>query len=334
MKKKNRDIKRRWPKVLGISVGVLLVILLIVPLFIPVNGADGLQEPDSLMDDDGYIVTLPFDGTDGIDTYYIYKEAQTETDRNFILLHGSQYNSSTWNEVIDYLSTKGNVYAYDQAPYGLSEKMLEDEWTAENPYTIDAATQQLEIFMNVLGIEKATLIGSSYGGVIAAEAAVNFPEKIDELIFVDAAIYVNESLPQWIMESPQMERIGPLLAKALGSGDKFYKSIYYTEEALSDERMNLNKLMTNFEDWDLAYWEYLQAWAVNVSDVSSQLDHIMQRTLVISGDEDRIIPVEQSKKLASELRNSTISIIENCGHMPHEERPAEFIQILDNWLDK
>jgi len=336
MIKKNKDIKKRkrkWPKILSIGVVVILLLALIAPLFIPINGAEGLQEPDSLMSDDGYIVTLPFDGTDGIETYYIYKEAQVETDRTFILLHGSLYNSSTWNEVVDYLSTKGNVYAYDQAPYGLSEKMVEGDWTGKNPYTIDAATQQLETFMDELGIDKATLVGSSYGGVIAAEAAISFSERVDEIIFIDAAVYVNESVPQWLMETPQMEKLGPLLAKGLGSGDAFYESIYYVEEALTDERMALNKLMTNFENWDLAFWEYLQAWGGVTSDVASQLDQVNQRTLVITGDKDSIVPMEQSEQLAAELSNATFVVLEECGHMPHEEKPEAFIRILEDWLE-
>lgn len=52
------------------------------------------------------MVTLPFPGTDGIDTYYLYEESKIETDKNFILIHGSMYNTNTWDEVIDYLPLK------------------------------------------------------------------------------------------------------------------------------------------------------------------------------------------------------------------------------------
>ena len=325
--------KKKWPKVVGAILLSLVILVTIVPLFIHVDGAAGLEEPYELMSENGYMVTLPFPGTDGIDTYYLYEESKIETDKNFILIHGSMYNSYTWNEVIDYFATKGNVYAYDQIPYGLSEKMLAEDWSEDNPYTIDSAMVQLEMFMDELGIEKATLVGSSYGGVIAAEAAIRIPDRIDELIFVDAAVFVNESLPEWFVNLPQVENIGPLLARMLASSDSFYKSIYFNESVLSDERLYLNKIMINFQNWDLAYWEYLKAWAVDPSNVSSKLDQITQDSLVITGDSDSVVPVEQSEQLALELPDSSIAVIEECGHMPHEEKPNEFIQIVDDWLD-
>lgn len=49
------------------------------------------------------------------------------------------------------------MYAYDQIPYGLSEKMLAEDWVEDNPYNIDSAMIQLEVFMDELEIENATL---------------------------------------------------------------------------------------------------------------------------------------------------------------------------------
>lgn len=324
--------KRRWPKILITVLAAMVVLIVLIPLLIPVEGASGLKEPKDLIGENGDIVTIPFEGTDGIDTYYVYQPAQQKTERNFILLHGSLYNSNTWNEAIAYLSTKGNVYAYDQAPYGLSEKLLEGDWTGENPYTTKAAVAQLQGFMDELGIESATLVGSSFGGVIAAEAAVEMPERVEELIFVDAAVFVTESVPQWLVELPQVERLGPLFARSLASGDGFYESTFYDKAKLTDERMMWNKAETQVNNWDLALWEYLQAWGVAPSDVSTKLDQIEQRALVISGEEDTVVPLEQSIQLADQLPNASIRTIPECGHMPHEEKPEAFIEVLEDWL--
>ena len=80
MKKTN---KFKWLKRTGIILTTVVALLLIVPLFIPVEGASGLKEPEELIGPDGAIVTVPFEGTDGIDTYYIYKPAVEESDKNF-----------------------------------------------------------------------------------------------------------------------------------------------------------------------------------------------------------------------------------------------------------
>lgn len=325
---------RKWPKVVGVILSVLLLLILLGPFLIPVKGATGLNEPVDLIGQNGNIITIPFDGTDGIDMYYIYKPAQIKTDQNFILIHGSLYNSYTWNEVIDYLSTKGNVYAYDQAPYGLTEKLVESDWTGANPYTVDSAIVQLEAFMDKMNIDSATLLGSSFGGVLAAEAAVQIPDRVDELIFVDAAVFVTESVPTWLLELPQVDHLGPILANTLASGDSFFESTYFDKSKITDERMEMNKVLTKVNNWNIALWEYLQAWGTAPSDVSTQLDRITQKALIISGAEDVIVPLEQSKQLAEALPNAELVVIDDCGHLPHEECPESFIKVLDNWFEK
>jgi pimeloyl-ACP methyl ester carboxylesterase len=243
------------------------------------------------------------------------------------------YNSQSWNLVTEDLSAYGNVYAYDQAPYGLSEKLLIDDFTEENPYTIDAAVLQLELFMIELGIESAILVGSSYGAVIAAELAVSNSDMVDSMIFVDPAILVSEAIPSWIMNAPQADHIGPLIAKMMASSDAFYSTIYYDEHTLDDTRMSLNKQMTQVNNYNLAYWEYLKAWMISPSDVRNELNQINVDVLVISGEYDNVVPLEDSETIASLLPNATFVMIEDCGHMPHEERPDEFMDVVSVWLD-
>ncbi len=305
-------IKKKWLKISLWVISALLIIILIGPLFVPVKQPEtGLSNAKDLKSEYGNFVNVPFEGTDGINTYYDYIPSNQNPDKNFILLHGSLYSTKTWNEILKDLSKYGNVYAYDQIPYGLSEKLLEGDWSKDNPYTIDSAIIQLENFMEKLNIESATLIGSSYGSVIAAEAAIKFPEKVEDLILVDPAILVSETVPSFIMESPQAERVGPYIGRYLAKDDGFYNSTYYDEEKLNDERMELNKLLTKVNDWDIAFWEYLQAWGTKASDVGERLDKINKKTLVISGEFDKIVPVKDSEKIAKTIPNATFEIVEN-----------------------
>ncbi len=321
-------------KILKISfsiMGVLILLAAIVPLFIPVEARLGLSEPEDLIEEGAAIVTIPFEGTDGIDIYYEVEE-KVESERNFILLHGSMYNSKSWSEVMEYFSGIGNVYAYDQIPYGYSEKILEGQWTGENPYTTEAAVIQLKSFMDELGIEKATLVGSSFGGVIAADAAIKFEDRVEALILVDPAILVAESMPEWLVTLPQVEKLGPILAAGLSEGDGFYESTFYEKDQLTEERMSLNKRETHINNWNLAMWEYLQAWSTKPSDVGENLDKITQGTLVITGDQDKVVPPDDSEKIAELIKGAAFVSIPDCGHMPHEEKPEAFIQAVDQWL--
>jgi pimeloyl-ACP methyl ester carboxylesterase len=320
-------------KILGIIVVVFTVLLLVVPFFIPIEGETGLSDNQDLVNVNGDFVTIPFEGTDGIEMYYEFTPSSSDSTQNFILIHGSMYNAQSWNLVTEDLSAYGNVYAYDQAPYGLSEKLLEDDFTEENPYTIDAAVLQLELFMSELGIESAILVGSSYGAVIAAELAVSKPDLVDSMIFVDPAILVSEAVPSWIMNAPQADHLGPLIAKMLASSDAFYSTIYYDENTLDETRMSLNKQMTQINNYNLAYWEYLKAWMISPSDAQHRLNEINVDVLVISGEYDNVVPVEDSETIAELLTNATFVMIDDCGHMPHEEQPDVFMDVVSSWLN-
>ncbi len=326
-------ILKKFLKILVITFGVFTVLLLVVPFAIPIEGETGLNEKEDLANVNGDFVTIPFEGTDGIDMYYEYTPSRSDSDQNFILIHGSMYNAQTWNLVVEDLSAYGNVYAYDQVPYGLSEKLLVEEFDDVNPYTVDSAVLQLELFMNELGLESAVLVGSSYGAVIAAELAVSNPELVDSMIFVDPAILVSEAVPSWIMNLPQADHLGPVIAKMMSSSDSFYSMIYYDKDILDETRMALNKQMTQVNNYNLAYWEYLKAWMIFPSDVQEELDQIDVQVLVISGEFDNVVPVEDSELIASMISNATFVMIADCGHMPHEEKPDEFMDVVSSWLD-
>ena len=326
-------MKNKKLRVVLIIFSVLIVLILTVPFFISVEGRVGLNEPEDLLTENSAIVTIPFQGTDGLDIYYDF-QTDNNKEKNFILLHGSMFNSKTWSEVMDFFSERGNVYAYDQLPYGYSEKVLDGEWTGENPYTTNAAVIQLELFMDELDIEKATLVGSSFGGVLAAEAAIRYGNRVESLILVDPAILVSESMPEWLVTLPQIERLGPLFAAKLSEGDGFYESTYYDKEAISTQRMAYNKRETEINNWNLAMWEYLQAWSVEPSDVGQRLDQIYQPTLVISGENDKVVPVGDSIKIAESIQDADLAVIPECGHMPHEECPDEFMETVGGWLEK
>jgi len=324
--------KKKLIKRIGLVLIIIIAIVAIVPLFIPIEGEVGLNEPGEMVEDGSGIVTIPFEGTDGIDLFYEY-ELSDDTEKNFILLHGSMYNSKSFSEVMEFLSGYGNVYAYDQIPYGYSEKLLEGDWSGENPYTTDSAIEQLILFMDALDVEEATLVGSSFGGVLAAEAALAYEDRVESLILIDPAILVSESLPAWLVTLPQVEHLGPVLAAGLSEGDQFYESTFYNKDLLTDERLAFSKRETHINNWNLAMWEYLQAWSVTPSEVGDQLNQINQLVLVISGEYDEIVPLSDSEQIASEIPNAMLKVVSDCGHMPHEEKPQAVIEILEVWFN-
>lgn len=318
---------------LGIFFLILLVLLAVGPFFVNVPPMEGLSSPAQIATGESKFVTIPFTGTDGIDIHYLESGLATnEQPYNFVLLHGSNFNAFTWNEVIKKFGDYGRVVAYDQIPYGLSEKLIEGDWAEDNPYSSTAAVEQLFSLLDALEINNAVLVGNSYGATLAAQAVLAKPERIDGLILVDAAVYVQEEMPAWLMNSPQMQHVGPLFARQLGQSRAFINQTYSDPEKISEERMRLTTMQTQITDWDIAYWEYLKVWGTDAPDYVSMLSEIQQPTLVITGDNDRVVPLADSERLNAELPNSKLVVLANCGHVPQEECPASFLDAIASWL--
>jgi pimeloyl-ACP methyl ester carboxylesterase len=303
------------------------------PFLIPVNALEDLVSAQQVASNDSNFITIPFAGTDGIDIHYLADEADAAGEApTYVLLHGSMFNAYTWNEVLEFFAERGRVLAYDQIPYGLSEKLVAGDWTGPNPYTTEAAVDQLFSFLDALGVNNVILVGNSYGGVLAAQAALEQPQRVDGLILVDAAIYVQEEMPPWLLELPQVRRLGPLFARQLGQNEAFVRQTYLNPEQISDERMSLTMVQTQVEDWDNALWEYLRIWGAGSPDYVQRIPDIQQPALVITGDSDQVVPVADSQRLDAALPNSEFVILPSCGHVPQEECPHIFQDAVDQWL--
>jgi len=235
---------------------------------------------------------------------------------------------------IDPFAERGRVIAYDQIPYGLSEKLVAGDWTEGNPYSSDAAVDQLFSFLDVLDVGNVVLVGNSYGGVIAVQAALAQPERVEALILVDAAVYVQEQMPAWLMGLPQLRRLGPLFARQLGQDEAFLRQTYLNRDLITDERIARTGIHTEVANWDQALWEYLRAWSVDISALAARLGEIQQPALVVAGDGDTVVPVADSERLDSVLPNSELVILPRCGHVPQEECPEAFKVAVDAWLSR
>ncbi len=120
-----------------------------------------------------------FTTIDGVRIHY--QEAGHEDAPPLILIHGFISSNLVWNEVFLPLANAGfRVIAPDLPGYGYSDKPRNGE------YTIASQARAVLALMDRLGIEKATIVGASYGGAIAALMAIDCPERVSRLVLVGA----------------------------------------------------------------------------------------------------------------------------------------------------
>lgn len=310
---------------LGIVLGIILLILTIVPFLIPVPPLEGTVPAEQLADADSKFIKV-----NGLNVHY---KTYGEGEPVFILLHGFGASLFSWHEVTAPLAEYGTVIAYDRPAFGLTERPM--EWEGESPYSPQSQVELVIGLMDALGIEKAILVGNSAGGTISMQAALQYPERVQALILADPAVYEGGGAPAWVrplLATPQINRIGPLISRQLQArGPEFIELAWHDPSKITPEIMAGYQKPLQAENWDKALW-FLTV-SSRESGLAERLSELTLPTLVITGDDDRIVPTEQSLKLADELPNAQLVVIPQCGHLPHEERPDLFMQAVSDFLE-
>jgi pimeloyl-ACP methyl ester carboxylesterase len=316
--------KNKFTRIAGSILLILLAILLIGPFLVSVPPLENTVSAESLADEDSKFIEVI-----GVNVHY---KTYGEGEPTFILLHGFGASQFSWREVVEPLAEYGTVIAYDRPAFGLTERPM--EWEGESPYSQDSQVELVIGLMDALGIEKATLVGNSAGGTVSMLTALKYPERVTSLILVDPAVYAGGGAPAWIrplLGTPQFNHIGPLFARQLeAQGTEFLKTAWHDPSKITPEIFEGYQQPLQVENWDKALWELTVS--SRESGLAERVSEFDLPILVITGDDDRIVPTEQSLRLAEELSNAELAVIPQCGHVPHEECPTVFMQAVTEFL--
>lgn len=317
---------KRWQKLL---LGILIVLLLAVlvgPFLVPVPPLTDTVSERELADPDSQFISVG-------DLTVHYKE-RGSGQPVFILLHGFGASAFSWREVMQPFSELGRVIAYDRPAFGLTSRPMPGEWQGENPYSPESQAAIVIGLMDALGVQKAWLVGNSAGGTVSVYTALTYPERVSGLILVDAAIYTGGGSPAWarpLLSTPQMRHLGPLLARQIAtSGDDFIRTAFHDPSLVTPEILAGYRKPLRANHWDRALWELTAA--SRPLGLADRLDELALPVLVITGDDDRIVPTEESIRLGGDIPGAALVVIQNAGHLPHEEKPAEFMQAVREFL--
>jgi pimeloyl-ACP methyl ester carboxylesterase len=317
---------------LKVSLALFIAIflsLLIVPLFVPIPPLQHTVHEKDLADADSHFIDVG-------DVTVHYKEAQTSVENSptFMLLHGFGAHSFSWQEVMDELGIYGRVIAFDRPAFGLTERMLPGQWQ-ENPYTPEAQVKLTVRLMDQLGIEQAILVGHSAGGVVAAQVALEYPQRVQGLILVSPALLQKGGVPTWarpLLHTPQLNRLGPLIMRQVAGepGLNFIKSSWNNPKNLTEATIEGYQKPLKANNWDKSLWEFSKAnrWI----NLEPELPRLQIPTLIISGAGDKIIPPTQSERISQLIPNAQFVLFDSCGHIPQEECPVPFVETVATWL--
>ena len=312
---------------------ICLLILAVGPLLVNPNPAPGASSPKSVAAAESRFVDVPFPGTGAVTIHYMDSAPDATGGRTFVLLHGFTFNLFTWNKLQDFFARQGRVVAYDQLPYGLSDKLVPGSWQQQNPYSKAAALEQLFALLDAIGVGRAVLVGNSSGGTLALEAALARPDRVEALILLAPWVHANRPIfPDFIAGLPQMERLSLLLARYLGGTSPLLDYSYADPSLIDDERRSLTGIHRKMANWDVAWAGLLNHSLTDPVEISAHLQEIRQPVLVITGADDHVVPVEDTMQTARELPSAHFGLLPGCGHLAQEECPQLVEKVIADWL--
>ena len=258
-----------------------------------------------------------------------------ETKPLIVLLHGFGSNTFSFRKVMEPLSNYGFVISYDRPAFGLTVRPK--TWEGHNPYSYQAQVLLLDgIIKHFGGNRKVILLGHSAGAAIVAEWALDNQEQVSALILEAPAILTLPPSPKYmagLMKQKFMDRLGPRLVggfKKAGS-EILYRS-WYNDDGITQEVLDGYFLPLQVKGWEAGFWEFVRVG--NKSVIQDHLGELNIPTLVIAGNPDQVIPTQDSIAVSKAIPAAELIIYEECGHIPHEENTAAFVDKVTNFISQ
>ena len=264
-----------------------------------------------------------FVDVDGVRVHY--QEAGDPKALALVLIHGFASSTLVWSKVFLKLAEAGyRVIALDMLGYGYSAKPRNGE------YTIAGQAKLLMRLLDALGIPRAVIIGSSYGGAVAATCALDYPERVEKLVLV-GAVSNNRPLAYKLMRvfgSPVVgDVVSPLLIGSRRLLRRRMKRVYDRHSWVLDERrVDARHLPLRAAGTQRAIIRTVRSW--DAERISRDAHLITQPTLLLWGETDQEIPLADGERLHAEIPGSRLIVFLECGHLPHEEYPEAFTNVV------
>jgi pimeloyl-ACP methyl ester carboxylesterase len=263
----------------------------------------------------------------GMDVRY----AVRGTGQPLLLLHGFCEFLESWDFNLGPLGEHYQVYTLDLPGHGLSDKPYLD-------YTIDFFTGFAASFLEAVGVSRAHVIGHSFGGAIAINLAVSFPDKVDHLV-LESSFGLSEdiTLLHRLCSVPVLAGGERGSAESAGLEDRigleFYLPDFAAREIVSRSYLFMRmpearRVMTNImRNWVGA--SGLRPEAVMLG----RLSRIKSPTLLIHCEQDGIHPISLSRVAQELIPSARLKVFPSCGHCPHIEKAALFNETVINFLE-
>jgi pimeloyl-ACP methyl ester carboxylesterase len=308
-------------KVIKIFIFILLALIVLMGLFFGYTDKSVDELKVKYAQDPSAFVQV-----EGMNVHY-RDEGNPLDSLPIVLIHGTGSSLHTFDDWTGNLKNSRRVVRMDLPAFGLTGPF------PDRDYSIKHYVDFIKLFLDNLGINHCILGGNSLGGEIAWRFALNSPERVNKLILINAAGYPKSSTSEPIAFT--IARI-PVLNKMLtfltprsvvqSSVENVYADKSKISDALIDRYFDLTLRSGNRQ-------AFVDRMLVdNHSNDLDRISDIHQPTLILWGEQDLLITVENAYRFQADLPNDTLVILKNSGHVPMEESPEESLRVVVSFI--
>ncbi|QXE90853.1 alpha/beta hydrolase [Geomonas subterranea] len=253
-----------------------------------------------------------------------------------VLVHGLAARSETWCDVVPLFPTnRYTLYLLDLLGSGASSK------PGRADYSIRGHSLRLLSFLDRQGLNQVTLVGHSLGGAVVLLAAVEAMLRKAEGLLAAMVIMAG---PGYIQRLPLMaeifaNRLAAALFIALYAPDLWIrvglKMAYYDHKLVDREHIARYAPCYRNREAKRALVETCRSLVpLDQEEIAARYQDLRLPVLLLWGSHDGIVPLSQGTRLQSVIVGAELQVLDQCGHNPQEEKPAETFAILNSFISR
>jgi pimeloyl-ACP methyl ester carboxylesterase len=245
-----------------------------------------------------------------------------------VLLHGISASLHTWEGWVAVLQTKRRVISLDLPGFGLTGPFPDGD------YRMSHYSAFLGHVLDQLQVPRAVVAGNSFGGQLAWQFALDYPQRVERLVLVDAAGYPRNATSMPIgFRLAQIPALAPLMANLLPRQmiESSIRNVYGDPDKVSDELIDrYYQLTLRAGNREALIQRFIQSEA---GQNYHRIAELKVPTLILWGGRDQLIPTVNAERFKRDIKGSRLVMFDDLGHVPQEEDPARTVAVLMGFLE-
>ena len=270
------------------------------------------------------LVSTSFTSEVILTSYVCDGTSPSHNDAPILLLHGFDSSLLEFRRLLPQLAASRQTWAMDLFGFGLTERLIDSQVSP------DAIKDHLYYFWKTAIAKPIVLVGASMGGAAAIDFALTYPDVVQKLILIGSAGLRKGTVAGKFLVSP-LDRLATNFLRSPKVRREVSLKAYADPKFVTTDAEVCASLHLAMPQWSESLISFTKSGGYG--SFANQLPYLQQETLILWGDRDRILGIQDAPKFQAIIPNSKLVWIENSGHVPHLERSTTTAQEILKFIN-